>query len=109
MGMDTPNQAPSPSNDPKTLIEELLRTALWLFDITTSLLDDMPDDGFPGEDPAAVMVEMLAGSCRPAIEAAGEAGCRAAIDLAGAIREHIRDDLRAAADLSRQRASKMLL
>jgi hypothetical protein len=109
MGMNTPNQASSPPNDPKTLIEELLRTALWIFDITTSFLDDLPDDAFPGEDPAAVMVEMLVGSCRPAIEAAGEAGCRAAIDLAGAIRENIRDDLRAAADLSHQRTSEMLL
>jgi hypothetical protein len=69
----------------------------------------LPDDAFPGEDPAAVMVEMLAGSCRPAIKAAGEAGCHAAIDLIGAIRENIRDDLRAAVDLSRQHSSEMLL
>jgi hypothetical protein len=64
MGMNTPNQASHSPNDPKTLIEELLRTALWLFDITTSFLDDLPDDAFPGEDPAALLVEMLVGSCR---------------------------------------------
>jgi hypothetical protein len=101
--MNTPNQASSPPVDPKTLIEELLRTALWLFDVSTALLDDLPEDAFPGEDPAVVMVEMLAGSCRPAMEAAGKAGCRAALDLAGAIRENIRDDLRTAAGLAQDR------
>jgi hypothetical protein len=93
-------QANSPSgvsSDAQALIEELLRTALWLFDVTSSLLDELPEDAFPNEDPAVVMVEMLAGSCRPAIEAAGEAGCRTAIGLAIAIRENIRNDLQAVA------------
>jgi len=91
------------SSDAQDLIEELLRTALWLFDVTSSLLDELPEDAFPDEDPAVVMVEMLAGSCRPAIEAAGEEGCRTAIELAAAIRENIRNDLRAAARLGREK------
>ena len=32
----------------------------------------MPEDSFPGEDNAAVLLEMVIGSCRPATEAAGE-------------------------------------
>jgi hypothetical protein len=84
------------------LIEEMLRTALWLFDISTSLLDDLPDGAFPGEDSGEVMVEMLAGSCRPAIDAAGDDGCRIAIELLTSIRENVLNDLRAAAELARK-------
>jgi hypothetical protein len=98
---------PGPSNPlaPEAVIEELLRTALWLFDVSTSLLDELPEDAFPGEDSGAVLIEMLAGSCRPAIESAGEAGCQAAIALAAAIRENVRADLLTAAEF----ASKEML
>lgn len=85
------------------MIEALLRTALWLFDVTAALLDELPEDAFPSEDPGAVMIEMLAGSCRPAIDAAGKAGCRAAIELAEAIRENVRKDLRIAAESARRK------
>jgi hypothetical protein len=78
-----------------------LRTALWLFDVSTALLDEMPDAAFPGEDSGVVLIEMLAGSCRPAIESAGEIGCQAAMKLAAAIRENVRDDLAAAAEMAR--------
>lgn len=84
------------------LIEEMLRTALWLFDISTSLLDDLPDGAFPGEDFGEVMIEMLAGSCRPALDAAGDDGCRVAIELLISIRENVLNDLRAAAELARK-------
>ena len=84
------------------LIEEMLRTALWLFDISASLLDDLPDGAFPGEDSGEVMVEMLVGSCRPAIDAAGDNGCRIAIELLTSIRENVLNDLRAAVELARK-------
>jgi hypothetical protein len=85
----------------EAVVEELLRTALWLFDVSTALLDEMPDGAFPGEDSGVVLIEMLAGSCRPAIESAGEIGCQAAMKLAAAIRENVRDDLAAAAEMAR--------
>lgn len=91
----------------EAVIEEFLRTALWLFDISTALLDEMPDGTFPGEDSGVVLVEMLAGSCRPAIESAGEVGCKAATELAAAIRENVRADLMTAAKLAGTR--EMLL
>jgi hypothetical protein len=86
----------------RSLIEEMLRTALWLFDISTSLLDDLPDDAFPGEDAGEVMVEMLTGSCRPAIVAAGGDGCRLAIELMVSIRENVLKDMRAAVGIARK-------
>jgi len=100
-------RGPADADVAQALIHELLRTALWLFDITTSLLDDLPDNAFPGEDAGNVLLEMLAGSCRPSIDAVGEEGARAAIELAVAIRESVRDDLRAAAQLGK--AKQVLL
>jgi hypothetical protein len=83
------------------LIEELLRTALALGGVLASLLEDLPEEAFPGEDNAAVLIEMVVGSCRPAVEAAGEPDCWAATALIGAIRDRVIDDLRAAAEAAR--------
>lgn len=84
----------------RALVEELLRTAFSLGGAFISLLEDLPSDAFPGEDNSAVLIEMLAGSSRPAVEAAGEADCRAATALIGAVRDRILDDLWAAAHQS---------
>jgi hypothetical protein len=83
------------------LIEELLRTSFALSDTLSSLLEDLPEHAFPGEDNAAVLMEMVVGSCRPAIDAAGERECRAATALIGAVRDRVLDDLRAAAQLAK--------
>jgi len=83
------------------LVEELLRTAFAVSDGLASLLEDLSEGTFPGEENAAVLVEMVAGSCRPAIEAAGESNCWAAAALIGAIRDRFIEDLRAAAELAR--------
>jgi hypothetical protein len=82
------------------LIEELLRTAFTLSDVIASLLEELPEGAFPGEDSAAVLVEMVVGSCRPAVEAAGEPRCWAASALIAAVRERVLNDLRAAAGLA---------
>lgn len=86
----------------QVLIEELLRTALALGDVLASLLEDLPAEAFPGEDNAAVLIEMVVGSCRPAIEAAGEAECLAATALIGAVGDRVFHDLRTAALLARR-------
>jgi hypothetical protein len=47
------------------VIVELLRTGLTLVDLLSSLLEDLPDDAFPGEENGEVLIEMVAGSCAP--------------------------------------------
>jgi hypothetical protein len=84
-------------NEAELLIRELLGAGLALMDVLASLIEELPDGAFPGEDKAAVLLEMAVGSCRPAVEAAGERDARAAIALVGAVRDRIFDDLRAAA------------
>jgi len=85
----------------QALIEELLHTAFSLGGAFVSLLEDLPEDAFAGEDQVAVLIEMLAGSSRPAIDAAGEEDCRVATALIGAVRDRVFDDLQAAARLAK--------
>ncbi len=87
----------------RELVEEVLRTALALEDVMSSLLEDLPESAFPGEDNAHVLLEMVVGSVHPAARAAGERDCRVAIALIGAIRERVIDDLRTAAELAKER------
>ena len=87
----------------QALVEELLRTGLALTDLLASLLEEIPEDAFPGEDSGRVLIEMIVGSCLPAIEAAGERQCWAATALIGAIKDRVLDDLRAAAEIARER------
>lgn len=87
-------------DDAGLLVRELLGAGLALMDVLSSLIEEMPEDAFPGEDNAAVLLEMAVGSCLPAAAAAGERDCRAAIALVGAVRDRIFDDLRAAARAS---------
>ena len=83
------------------LIEELLRTSFALGDVLAALLDELPEGAFPGEENGAVLIEMVVGTCRPAVAAAGDETCRDAIALIGAIRDRVLEDLRDAAALAR--------
>jgi hypothetical protein len=87
----------------RELVEEVLRAALALEDVMVSLLEDLPDGAFPGEDNGLVLLEMVVGSVQPAAVAAGRRECRTATALVGAIRERVIADLRAAAELARER------
>jgi hypothetical protein len=83
------------------LVRALLRTSLSLQDAYVSLIEEIPDDAFPGEDPAEVLLEMITGSACLAIEAAGLEVSRTATALIGAVMDRVIDDLRAAAALAK--------
>jgi hypothetical protein len=86
------------------LVEEVLRTALALEDVISSLLDALPAGAFPGrDDPARVLMEMIVGSVHPAASAAGVRDCRSAIALVAAIRERVLADLHTASELAKER------
>jgi hypothetical protein len=99
----TRGRDPAELEPTRALVEEVLRTAFALEDVIASLLDDLPDGAFPGEDPGIVLLEMVVGSVHPAALAAGPAECRVATALVGAIRERVLDDLRTAATLAGER------
>jgi hypothetical protein len=87
----------------RDLVEEVLRTALALEDVMVSLLEDLPDGAFPGEDNGLVLLEMVVGSVHPAAVAAGAGEVRTATALVGAIRERVLADLRTAAAIAGER------
>src|SRR5437764_800817 len=65
------------------------------------LLNALPDDAFPGENHAEVLLEMLSGTVRPATRAAGQATVCQLTALLGAVSDRILTDLRAAAAAAR--------
>jgi hypothetical protein len=75
---------------------EVLRTGMMLHGVLCDLLEDLPDDAFPGEDSGAVLIEMLTGTIRPAAEAAGELIVRGATELLDAAGDRVIGDLRGA-------------
>jgi hypothetical protein len=64
------------------------------------LIEDLPEDAFPGEDSGEVLLEMLVGSITPAAVAAGPRAVAQTVALLGAVGDRTLDDLRAAAALA---------
>lgn len=56
--MDVPGVEPHISE----FVRELLGTGIWLSDLAANLIETLPDDAYPGEDSAAVVLEMLCGT-----------------------------------------------
>ena len=95
MGMD--------GREVRFFVEEVVRVSLALHDVLASLLESLPDDAFPGEDNADVLLGMLAGSVMPVAEAAGGQVLREATALVGAVYDKTVEDLRTAAELARRK------
>jgi hypothetical protein len=76
----------------------LLSTGVMLADLLAGLLEEIPADAFPGEDPADVLRDMLTGTLRPVAEAAGAGPVRQATSLLGAVADRTISDLRAAVE-----------
>ncbi len=89
----------------KEFTQQLLGTGVTLVEVLGTLHDDLPEDAFPGEDPAAVLVEMLTGTLRPVVDAAGERTVREATALIAAAHERVIGDLRTAAELASERGT----
>ena len=83
----------------RALVEETLRTALALESVFCVIAENLPRDALPGEDPGEALLEMLAGTCQPAIEAAGLRSAEVATQLIAALRDRVTADLIALARL----------
>ncbi|UJA20734.1 hypothetical protein HJD18_11280 [Thermoleophilia bacterium SCSIO 60948] len=87
----------------RELTDQLIRTGLVLTDMIASLIEDLPEDAYPGEENGMVLLEMVAGSSVPAVAAAGERTVREATALIAAVQDRVVSDLREAARLARAR------
>ncbi|MDQ3573205.1 MAG: hypothetical protein M3383_10175 [Actinomycetota bacterium] len=87
-----------------SFVTELLRTGLMLTDTLATLLEDMPEDSFPGEDSGEVVLEMLCGTLQPVADMAGAETLEDFSDLLVEVRDQFLTHLRMAAELSRRDA-----
>jgi hypothetical protein len=97
-----PRDTPVPYEDVHALTMAVLRTGAMLGDLLADLLDALPEDAFPGERHAEVLVEMVSGTIAPVVDAAGLRAARDATALLGAVSDKVLTDLAAAVELARQ-------
>lgn len=60
---------------------ELLRTGAMLSEVAAGLIETLPEDAYPGEDPGAVVMEMMCGTIRTALGEVDPAEVRRATEL----------------------------
>jgi hypothetical protein len=93
--------SPTPNLDERddwagAFVMAVLRIGLMLEGLLSNLLEDLPDDAFPGEDNGVVLVEMLTGTIRSVATTAGERVVRDATKLLCASGDRTIEGLRAA-------------
>jgi hypothetical protein len=85
------------------LVLQVVRTGLMLSDLLADLIEELPEDAYPGECAGEVVFEMLVGTIRPVGIAAGEEAVRSATALLAACSDRTLADLRQACELARDR------
>lgn len=80
-----------------------MRTGITLSDLLADLLELLPEDAYPGECHAEVVIEMLIGTVRPVVEVAGERSVRSATALLASSRSRTLKDLHRASELAGER------
>ena len=75
-------------------VRMLLLTGAWLDEVVSGLSADLPTGSYPGQEPGAVVLEMLCGTIGTALQPVDSRDLRLAtelIDLAGSrVEEHLR-------------------
>ena len=94
---------PAHADPAHAFVVEVLRTGLMLTDLVAGLLESTPEGAFGGEDTGDVLVAMLAGTVRPAVEAAGSGTVDACTALLGALGDRTLRDLEEAGRRARAR------
>jgi hypothetical protein len=81
----------------------LLRTGVMLSNLAADLVDELPDDAYPGEDSAVVVLEMLCGTIATVLESEDPSDVRRATELIELSTERTLEHLRLTLELSRRR------
>ena len=93
-----------PSDQPDDHIAEftleLLRTGSWLFETAADLVEGLKPDAYPGERPEAVVMEMITGTIRTALDDADPSDVMRCTALFVEARERVLEHLRRALELA---------
>jgi len=81
---------------------ELLRAGFMLSDLGADLADSLPEDAYPGEEPGAVILQMMCGTIRTAVGSADPRDVRRATELIEQAVARTLEHLRLACELSRR-------
>lgn len=81
---------------------ELLRTGDMLAGLAVDLVETMPAEAYPGEKPAAVVVDMITGSIRTALVKADQGDVERAVELMREAADRVIEHLRLALALRRR-------
>lgn len=86
-------------------VRELITTAFTFMDAISSLIESFEEgeQPWPGEETGEVLIEMAAGSIRPALKAMSDAEIDRTVELIAAVRERFMGDLRLAAEMAGRR------
>jgi hypothetical protein len=86
----------------ESFVLELLRTGDMLFGLAADLVEMLPADAYPDEEPSEVVIEMITGTIRAAVAHADERDVRRAAELMQEAGDRVVEHLRLALEL-RQR------
>ncbi len=89
-------------DDIDRFVRELLSTGCMLCDLAAELIERLPPDAYPGEEPGAVIVEMLCGTIRTALDSADPRDVRRATELIEQAAARTLEHVRLAGALSRR-------
>jgi hypothetical protein len=92
----------APQDHITAFTEELLRTGLGLGEVAADLVEALPADSYPGEEPARVVLEMVTGTIRTCLVHADERDVEVATELIIEARERVLEHLQLALALSRR-------
>jgi hypothetical protein len=94
---------PAPSDRHiEQFVFELLRTGLMLCNLVSDLIESMPADAYPGEDPGAVVLEMLCGTIATKLGSAEPREVRRATELMDQAGAATVEHLKLASEISRR-------
>jgi hypothetical protein len=83
-------------------VHELLRAGIMLTDLGADLVESLPEDAYPGEQPGAVILQMMCGTIRTAVGSADPQDLRRATQLIELAVARTLEHLRLACELSRR-------
>lgn len=93
---------PRIDRDIALFVVELVNTGAMLRQVAADLEDALPDDAYPGEEPRAVVLEMLCGTISTALGSVDPSEVRRATELIARAGERTREHLELALAMSRR-------
>ncbi|HET6868035.1 MAG TPA: hypothetical protein VFH80_19135 [Solirubrobacteraceae bacterium] len=97
--MDVPGVEPHISE----FVLKLVGTGIWLSELAAELVEALPHDAYPGEEPGAVVLEMLCGTAATVLGSVDPRDVERATELIELARDRTVEHLQLTLEMSRRR------